>query len=106
VSIAVSLEELPTVLGEYDYAFFLTVDDAGRSHAVSVRPYFSGELLAVTGIGQGTRRFAAERPAVALVWPAPAPSGPSLIVDAVTVADDGAAELLLRPVSAIRHRPA
>lgn len=107
MSVPVELRLLGEVLAEYGFAYLLTIDGVGRPHAVAVRPQLvDGELL-IDGIGAGTRRNAAARPQVALVWPPLQESGLSLIVDAA--AEPPAAErgpLRVVPVSAIRHRPA
>ncbi len=107
MSVRVELDLLGDVLAEYGFGYLLTVDDHGRPHAVAVRPELVGGALLIEGIGGGSRRNAAARPDVALVWPPADPNELSLIVDAVarpTAGDTGPLQVV--PVSAIRHRPA
>jgi hypothetical protein len=110
MSIAVSLDGLRDAVAGFDRApYLLTVSDDGRPHAVAVPvSWRDDDLVAVVGRRSATN--AATRPLVSLVFAAPDASGFSLIVD-TTVAfpplpADGGSELVLRPTSAVLHRPA
>jgi hypothetical protein len=108
MSIAVSLEGLRAALAERaPGAYFLTVTDDGRPHAVHVAVTWSGAALA-TEVGKRTAANAAARPAVSLIFPVRAADDYSLIVDgtaAVQAGGDGR-RLLVTPTKAVLHRPA
>lgn len=104
MSHAVPLESLADELAGRTFAYLMTVNDDGRPHAVAVVPRLAGTVLSVDGAGRRTRANAADRPDVAVVWPAPDASGWSLIADgrAVVAEDVVAVEL----GHAVLHRPA
>jgi len=107
MSIAVGLDELRARIDEFTgEAYVLTVSDDGRAHSVAVSVEWSGDELVISA-GGTTRRNAAARPLVALLWP-PATRGEfSLIVDATaTRVDDDAEVVVLEPTRAVLHRPA
>jgi hypothetical protein len=86
-------------------AFLLTVTDDARPHAVAVAPSWAGDDLVVSA-GKTSRRNAAERPDVTVLWPGPRPGEFSLILDATATVDDGAETVTLAPTRAVLHRPA
>jgi hypothetical protein len=89
--------------------YLLTVDPDGRPRSVAVSVRWRMHDL-VMSAGARTRRNAAERPLVSLVWPPEAPDGYTLIVDARVDAydesTDSAELLVVRPTSGVLHRPA
>ena len=103
MSIPVEILDLAQALGDYDWAYLLTVRDDGRPHVVAVTPEWEGDLL-VTRVGKGTARSAVERPAVTLCYPPAERGGYSLIVDGVATVEGE--NLRLAPGWAVRHRPA
>jgi hypothetical protein len=110
VSVPVGLDQLRDAIEGFDRdPYLLTVDPDGRPRSVSVSVRWRMHELVMTP-GARTRRNAAERPLVSLVWPPASPDGYTLIVDArVERHDDGtdASELLVvRPTSGVLHRPA
>jgi hypothetical protein len=107
MSIAVGLEELRAKIEEFTTeAYILTVSDDGRAHSVAVSVEWDGDQLVVPS-GGTTRRNAATRPLVSLLWPPAVRGGFSLIVDAtVTRVDEGAEVVVLDPTRAVLHRPA
>jgi len=110
VSIRVSLDALRDEIGQRSRpAFFLTVSDDGRPHAVAVPVSWSGETLVVEP-GNRTAHNAAARPDVSLVWAAEEEGGYSLIVDATVRSSDapgdGSNRVVVAPTSAVLHRPA
>jgi hypothetical protein len=107
MSIAVGLDELRARIDELTTdGYLLTVSDDGRAHSVAVGVQWSGDELVIAS-GGTTRRNAAARPLVALLWPPPVHGGYSLIVDAeVARVDDDAEVVVLVPTRAVLHRPA
>jgi Pyridoxamine 5'-phosphate oxidase len=105
MSIPVELEQLAATMGQYGFAYLMTVSDDGRPHAVAVSPTWSAEGVLMVSGGRRTTSNAAARPAVSLVWPPVEAGGYSLIVDAAaSVGPDGV--LALAPSTAVQHRPA
>jgi hypothetical protein len=107
MSIAVGLEELRARIDEFTTeVYVLTVSDDGRAHSVAVSVEWDGDHLVVPS-GGTTRRNAAARPLVSLLWPPTARGEFSLIVDATaTRVDDDAEVVVLEPTRAVLHRPA
>ena len=103
MSIPVEIPYLAEALGEYDWAYLLTLRGDGRSHVVAVTPEWEGELLS-TPVGKGTAAGASERPTVTLCYPPRERDGYSLIVDG-TASVDGKT-LRFAPEWAVLHRPA
>mgnify|MGYP000853334357 CR=1 FL=1 len=106
MSIPVALAELASAMSSFDYAFFLTVSDGARPHAVAVSPVWTadGSGLAFEG-GRRTCANASARPDVSLVFPPREPGGYSLIVDG-SASVDGGGSISVRPETAVLHRPA
>ena len=95
---------LSEVVGEYPFAYVMTVTGDGRPHAVALQPVVLGGTLQLSGLGEGTRGNIAERPQVSLVWPPGDFDGYSLIVNGrATVRDD--TRVIVVPTRAVLHRP-
>lgn len=104
MSVKVDLAELARHVAERRFAYLLTVGDDLRPKAVAVTPVVEGDVLAVDGLGPGTRANLTARPDVALVWPPVEEGGYSLIVDGRAAStDDG---VRVTPGHAVLHRPA
>lgn len=104
MSIAVNVEDLPTALAGYGYAYLLTVGDGPRAHVVAVTPVLRDGRLRVEAPGRRTLANAAQHPQVTFAFPPPDPGGYTLIVDGTAAGEDGA--LTVTPSSAVLHRPA
>lgn len=104
MSVKVDLDTLADTLGDFTFAYLVTVGDDFRAHTVAVDPVLTGDALRIGAVGNSTRRNASAHPAVTLVWPPRAAGGYTLIVDgAATVTGDG---LSIEPTGAVLHRPA
>ena len=103
MSIAVTLEELPSRIAERPWAYLLTVGDEGRAHMVATVPQRRGDNLIVEA-GKRTQANAIRQPLLALVYPPIEEHGFSLIVDVVAAVEDGV--IVLTPTNAVLHRPA
>ncbi len=103
VSIAVELDELPDKIGEFRWAYLLTVRDDQRPHVVAVSPAWRGDSL-VVDVGRGTAANAATRPTITLCYPPPELTGFSLVVDGVATVEGD--QIMVRPTGAVLHRPA
>jgi hypothetical protein len=108
----VDFERLAAALGDYRFAYLVTVDDDYRVHTVTVEPELREHVLDVGPIGGRTRKNVESRSAVTLLWPPSEPGGYSLIVDGraevaeVTGCADDAAALRVVPTRALLHRNA
>ncbi len=110
MSVPVGLDQLRDAVGGFDRdPYLVTVDPDGRPRGVAVSVRWRGDVL-VMAPGARTRRNAADRPLVSLLWPPPAPGGYTLIVDARVEPDDAGSDpdalLVVRPTSGVLHRPA
>lgn len=105
MSIPVAIEALRTEAERYPFAYFLTVGDDGRSHAVAVQPNWTdaGTLL-IGSLGRRTSANATARPNVSLVFPPASIDDYSLIVDGDASVD--ANTITFAPTNAVLHRPA
>ncbi|KWX68503.1 hypothetical protein [Mycobacterium sp. NAZ190054] len=104
MSVKVDLDRLAEVLGDFPFAYLVTVGDDYRAHTVAVTPGLTDGALRIDSVGNSTRRNASAHPAVTLVWPPRAPGGYTLIVDGrAETAGDG---LVVHPAGAVLHRPA
>ncbi|ORB74033.1 hypothetical protein [Mycobacterium scrofulaceum] len=107
----VDIERLAAALGDYPYAYLITVDDDYRAHTVTVEPRLRKATLDVGLIGGRTRQNLARRRDVTLLWPPTEPGGYSLIVDGTaevtpeSQAGD-AVRLSVLPTRALLHREA
>ena len=103
----VELPALRSRLEEYgSSAFLTTVSDEASPHVTSVTVRMDGDRL-VFGAGRKSRANLEARPTVALLWPAPAGTDYSLIVDGTydgPVGDAVGGDVALVPTSAILHR--
>lgn len=108
----VDFDRLAAAMGEYRFAYLVTVDDDYRVHTVTVEPELHERILDVGLVGGRTRRNVTSRSAVTLLWPPNEPGGYSLIVDGRgEVADERDSEsdtagLLVVPTRALLHRNA
>jgi hypothetical protein len=108
MSAKVDLDRLAEALGDYGFAYLITVNDDYRVRAVEVDPALSGGVLDVGPVGEHTRANVSRRGAATLVWPPHEPGGYSLIVDAdaqIPADGDAADPLRLLPTRALLHRP-
>ena len=103
MSVAVSLAELPVVLGDYPWGYLLTVADDGRPRVRAVPTNLVDGVLCCR-TGDGARANVADRPNVTMVFPAATDGGMSLIVDGDAVAAADGIELT--PTGAVLHRAA
>jgi hypothetical protein len=106
MSMKVEIGELAERLGDYSFAYLVTVGDEGRAHLLAVLPELGDDALTIGGVGTHTLANVATHPTATLVWPPASPDGFSLIVDgaAAVGADDGV--IVVTPTKAILHRPA
>jgi hypothetical protein len=105
----VDLQRLAAALGDYRFAYLLTVDDDYRMHTVTTEPELREGAMVVGLIGGRTRQNLENRSVVTLLWPPSEPDGYSLIVDGraeLADADDRAAQLRVIPTRALLHRNA
>ena len=103
VSIAVELSELRDKIGEFGWAYLLTVRDDQRPHVVAVTPTWNADSLIVE-VGRGTAANALARPTITLCYPPPEPTGFSLVVDGTANVEGHV--ITFTPVNAVLHRPA
>lgn len=100
----VELGELGAKIGEFAFAYLVTVSEDGHAHVLSVWPEVSADGLVVDGVGRHSQANAATQPDVTLVFPPADPSGFSLLVDGVAAVDGSTITVV--PARAILHRPA
>ncbi|WNG88300.1 pyridoxamine 5'-phosphate oxidase family protein [Mycobacterium sp. ITM-2016-00317] len=104
MSVKVDLDRLGEALGDFSFAYLITVGDDYRTHTVAVDPVLADGTLVIGAVGNSTRRNASAHPEVTLVWPPSTPGGYTLILDGTArVTGD---EVSVRPSSAVLHRPA
>jgi hypothetical protein len=107
----VDFDRLAQALGDYRFAYLVTVGDDYQVHTVTVEPQLRERVMDVGLIGGRTRKNVESRSAVTLLWPPREPDGYSLIVDGhaevtdVTNSDETAA-LRVVPTRALLHRNA
>ena len=104
MSVKVELGELAARIGEYDFAYLVTVGEDGRAHVLSVWPEVTADGVTVDGVGRHSQANAAAHPDVTLVFPPGDPSGFSLLVDGAATVDGST--ITVAPGKAILHRPA
>ncbi|ORV19615.1 hypothetical protein [Mycobacterium celatum] len=105
----VDLKRLAAALGDFPFAYLITVGDDYRAHTVTVEPEMRGGVLDVGLIGGRTTKNLANRSDVTLLWPPREPGGYSLIVDGraeVTDAGEDTVRLSVVPTRALLHRNA
>ena len=111
VSVRVSVDELFAEIAEWGAGFLVTVGDDERARLVALRPEVAarpdGRVLRFVGVGSSTLDNACTREHVSIAFPPHAGSnGFSLIVDGLAMVDEDSGHLDVRPVTAVRHRPA
>ncbi|WP_036495681.1 pyridoxamine 5'-phosphate oxidase family protein [Nocardia sp. BMG111209] len=102
MSVVVAAEDLAGTLAGYNIAYLITVGDDARPHAVQVRPRLDADRIVVAAMGARTRRNAAERSTVTLLWPPPEPTGYTLLVDGTATVTDAGVEIAI--THAVLHR--
>lgn len=108
----VDLKRLAEALGDFPFAYLITVDDDYRAHTVTVEPVLREGILDVGLIGGRTTKNLANRRDATLLWPPREPGGYSLIVDGrATVTEAGndtvdTVHLEITPTKALLHRNA
>lgn len=101
----VDFQRLAEALGDYPFAYLVTVDDDYRVHTVTVEPKLRGRVIEVGIVGDRTRANIENHSAITMVWPPTEPGGYSLIVDGrAEVAEGGA--LQVTATRALLHRNA
>ena len=105
MSIPVEIDDLAAALGDYEWAYLLTVRADQRPHVVAVSPEWVDDQL-VTPVGRGTASNVVEHPNVTLCYPPADRDGYSLIVDGEGTVDDDHTTVTFRPITAVLHRPA
>lgn len=103
MSIPVEIADLRAKVGEFDYAYVLTVRDDQRPHVVSTRPAWDGDVMVMT-LGRGSTANAAARSSISLCYPPAEADGYSLIVDGTATVDGES--IRFAPTGAVLHRPA
>ncbi|MDA2891676.1 pyridoxamine 5'-phosphate oxidase family protein [Mycolicibacterium sp. BiH015] len=104
MSVKVDLDTLADTLGDFSFAYLVTVGDDYRAHTVAIQPVLKGDVFRIGSVGNSTRRNAVAHPDVTLVWPPRETGGYTLIVDGrADAADEG---LRVTPTGAVLHRPA
>lgn len=106
MSVKVDLDELATKIGEYGFAYLVSVSTEGRAHVLAVTPDVVDGGVLLGGIGRHTLANVESNPTATLVWPPVAPGGYSLLVDGTATSDTEAATVTVSPTKAILHRPA
>jgi hypothetical protein len=107
MSIKVELHDLAAAMEAYPFAYFLTVSEDGRPHAVAVAATWNGSSDGlVLDVGRRTAANAVARTKVALVFPPVEVGGYSLIVDGDSSLDEPTGHIDFAPSTAVLHRPA
>jgi len=104
MSVRVDLAKLADTMGDYGFAYLLTVSDDLRPHAVAVQPVMREGAITLGGIGNRTLANLAARPGVTLLFPPGEQGGYSLIVDGRATTDGDGTNVA--PAHAVLHRPA
>lgn len=105
----VDFQRLAAALGDFPFAYLITVGDDYRPHTVTVEPVLRDGVLDVGLIGGRTTKNLANRSDVTLLWPPREDGGYSLIVDGkakVTDAGEDTIRLAVVPTKALLHRNA
>ncbi|HEX7323360.1 MAG TPA: hypothetical protein VF299_10635 [Mycobacterium sp.] len=102
----VDLARLAELLGGYEFAYLVTVDDDYRAHTATVTPTYVAGLLDVGPVGRHRRANLAVHRGVTLVFPPRAVTDYSLIVDGdAELPGDPADPVRVTPKHALLHRP-
>jgi hypothetical protein len=105
MSVKVDLDRLADVLGDFTFAYLITVGDDYRARTVAVEPVLTDGRLDIGTVGKHTRENAANHRDVTIVWPPRDPDGYSLIVDGRARPSDDSV-LTVEPTRAVLHRKA
>ncbi|MDO9175174.1 MAG: pyridoxamine 5'-phosphate oxidase family protein [Actinomycetota bacterium] len=103
MSVVVTIDDLPSTLGDYPWGYLVTVSDDLRAHTLAVPTDWREDALHANA-GRSSRANITVRPNVTMVFPHPQPGGYSLIVDGDAKAYDDHVEIT--PTWAVMHRPA
>jgi hypothetical protein len=109
MSADVDLDRLADALGNYGFAYLITVNDDYRVRAVEIEPAFDGQVFDIGLVGGHTRANLSRHGTATLVWPPRDPGEYSLIVDADTetpVDPNTTDTVRMVPTRALLHRPA
>ena len=104
MSVKVEKDDLAARIGEFAYAYLVTVSEEGRAHVLSVWPDVVGDAVVVDGVGRHTQANVVTNPVVTLAFPPSDASGFSLLVDGTATVDGST--VTIAPTKAILHRPA
>lgn len=99
----VDMKVLAKTMGDYDFAYLITIADGDRIHTSAVKPTMTADGVAVDAPSSRLSANIGQRPKVSLVWPPREPDGYSLIVDGVAELHEN--NLTVIPSRAIQHRP-
>jgi hypothetical protein len=106
VSVPVALDDLPEQVRRFGHGPYLVTVAADQTPRVtSIAVGWDGDAL-VGNLGRRTAANVRGNGAVTLLWPAPAPGGHALLVDAsadVREEPDGGASVVIRPAKAVLH---
>lgn len=101
----VDMDRLAEALGDFDYAFLITVGDGGKPHSVMVDPELVNGVFEVGAVGARTSDNVAQNPDGTLLWPPRQPDGYALMVDG-RAEPDPEGRLRVVPAKALLHRRA
>jgi hypothetical protein len=104
MSVKVDLDQLAAALGDFTFAYLITVGDDYRAHTVAVAPVLADGVFDVGQVGGHSQKNLAVHDGVTLVWPPRESGGYSLIVDGTGQPTDDALRVV--PSRAVLHRPA
>ncbi len=100
----VDLDRLADALGDYDFAYLVTVTEDYRVRAVEVNPTYDEGVFDVAPVGEHTRANLSRHATATLIYPPRHPGGYSLIVDA-NAENNATGPVRLIPTRALLHRP-
>lgn len=107
MSKTVDLARLADVLGNYQFAYFITVDDDYRAHTTAITPTYAAGVFDIGPVGRHGRANLSNRSGVTLVWPSRDVADYSLIVDGhAEPPAEPTGSVRVRPTRALLHRPA
>lgn len=111
VSIGVAIDDLFDEIEQWGAGFLVTVSNDHRARVVALRPRVvngpEGRHLRFDSAGRSACANALLRDHVTIAFPPHAESGGySLLVDGLAMVDTEAGFVDVRPITAVRHRPA